>query len=92
MYKPARDERFPVTSREIVVTTAMDHPIGQFGAAYVAATREVSPRCGLMTHVLYQRNDFIDRIRVKGARLLPPEGTGIGFDDLLERLPWKKLT
>jgi len=30
-------------------------------------------------------------LRTDGARLLPPEGTGIGFDDLLERLPWQRL-
>jgi O-succinylbenzoate synthase len=72
----------------------MDHPIGQFGAAYVAALNKdkLSARCGLFTHVLYEKNEFIERIRSDGARLLPPEGTGIGFDDLLERLPWKKLT
>jgi len=34
---------------------------------------------------------FIERIEADGARLLPPRGTGIGFDDLLERLPWKSL-
>ena len=90
--KPAIQE-MPQTQKEIVITSYMDHPVGQFGAAYVAAknARRVSPRCGLFTHVLYQRNDFIEMIRSDGARLLPPEGTGIGFDTLLERLPWKKL-
>jgi hypothetical protein len=30
-------------------------------------------------------------MRADGAYLLPPEGTGFGFGDLLESLPWKKL-
>jgi hypothetical protein len=34
---------------------------------------------------------FIEAIATEGARLLPPSGTGLGFDDLLSRLPWKKL-
>jgi len=90
--KPAIQE-MPQTQKEIVITSYRDHPVGQFGAAYVAAknAQRVSPRCGLFTHVLYERNDFIEMIRSDGARLLPPQGTGIGFDALLERLPWKKL-
>ncbi len=91
--KPAIED-VPSDDREIVVTSYMDHPLGQFGAAYIAALHadKVSPRCGLFTHVLYKRDEFIERIRSDGPRLLPPEGTGIGFDDLLERLPWKRLT
>jgi len=90
--KPAIEE-MPETSKEIVITSYMDHPVGQFGAAYIAAANanRVSARCGLFTHVLFEKNAFIERIRTDGARLLPPDGTGIGFDDLLERLPWKKL-
>jgi O-succinylbenzoate synthase len=90
--KPALQEILQ-TTKEIVITSYMDHPVGQFGAAYIAAANaeRLSPRCGLFTHVLYERNAFIEMIRSDGARLLPPEGTGIGFDALLERLPWKRL-
>jgi O-succinylbenzoate synthase len=91
IHKPALSTEFPMFDGEIVVTSYMDHPIGQFHAAYVAATHDVSARCGLFTHVLYEPNEFIEAIRADGARLLPPEGTGIGFDDLLERLPWQRL-
>jgi len=87
--KPAIQE-IPQTKKEMIITSYMDHPIGQFGAAYCAALHP-APRCGLFTHVLYEKNEFIERIRSDGARLLPPEGTGIGFDDLLEGVPWKKL-
>ncbi|HEX7149956.1 MAG TPA: enolase C-terminal domain-like protein [Thermoanaerobaculia bacterium] len=76
---------------EMVVTTYFDHPIGQFYAAYVAATNQVSARNGLFTHVAYEANAFSERITADGARLLPPEGTGLGFDDLLRSLPWKRL-
>jgi O-succinylbenzoate synthase len=90
--KPALQE-LPDVDRELVITSYMDHPVGQFGAAYVAAShaQRVDSRCGLFTHVLYEPNEFIERIRSDGPRLLPPDGIGIGFDDLLERLQWKRL-
>lgn len=75
----------------IVVTSYMDHPIGQLGAAYIAATVPVST-CGLITHVLYENDPFIERMKVDGTRLAPVEGAGVGFDDILGSLPWKKLT
>jgi o-succinylbenzoate synthase len=91
VHKPALEAEWPSSDREIVVTSYMDHPIGQFGAAYVAATHRTSSRCGLMTHVLYEPDAFIERVERDGARLLPPRGTGIGFEDLLENLPWTRL-
>ena len=91
VHKPALSATFPQFDGEIAVTSYMDHPVGQFHAAYVAATQRVSARCGLFTHVLYEPDAFIERIRSDGARLLPPAGTGIGFDDLLDRLPWQRL-
>src|SRR5205823_378269 len=70
--KPAIQE-VPQTKKEMIITSYMDHPVGQFGAAYFAALHP-APRCGLFTHVLYEKNEFIERIRSDGARLLPPEG------------------
>lgn len=90
VHKPALQTDWPVHN-DVVVTSYMDHAIGQFHAAYVAATHHVNPRCGLMTHVLYEPDAFFERIERDGARLLPPRGTGLGFDDLLERLPWKSI-
>jgi len=90
VHKPALQTEWPVHN-DVVVTSYMDHAVGQFFAAYVAATHEVNPRCGLMTHVLYEPDAFFERVERDGARLLPPRGTGIGFDDLLERLPWKSI-
>jgi O-succinylbenzoate synthase len=91
VHKPALRAEWPVSEREIVVTSYMDHPLGQFGAAYVAASHTVNARGGLMTHVLYEPDAFIERIQRDRARLLPPAGTGLGFDDLLEKLPWMTL-
>jgi len=91
--KPALED-VPVTTKEIVITSYMDHPVGQLFAAYVAATNAAGrrpPAAGLATHVLFETDPFIERMQLDGARLVPPKGTGIGFDDLLESLPWKKL-
>ena len=88
--KPAIQE-VPQTTKEIVVTSYMDHPVGQLGAAFIAAKHATSPRCGLVTHVLFDSNEFIEQLGIDGMRLVPPPGSGVGFDDLLERLPWKRL-
>lgn len=91
VHKPAVEEEFPAFDGQVVVTSSMDHAVGQFAAAWIAAAHDSAPRCGLFTHVLYEPDAFFERIRADGARLLPPEGTGIGFDDLLEHLPWTRL-
>jgi O-succinylbenzoate synthase len=88
--KPALGEIF-CTHAEVVVTSYMDHPIGQLCAAYAAATANITSTCGLVTHVLFENDPFIERMRIEGTRLVPPEGSGWGFDDLLEKLPWQKL-
>lgn len=88
--KPAMQE-FPAGGMEVVVTSYMDHPLGQLAAAWTAALHVPGARCGLLTHLLYEADPFIERLRVEGARLVPPAGTGFGFDDLLERLPWEPL-
>jgi O-succinylbenzoate synthase len=88
--KPAI-QAIPCSDTEIVVTSHMDHPIGQLCAAYAAATANITSTCGLITHVLFENDAFIERMRIDGTRLVPPGGTGWGFDDLLEKLPWEKL-
>ncbi|HEX8169625.1 MAG TPA: enolase C-terminal domain-like protein [Thermoanaerobaculia bacterium] len=91
IHKPALSATFPQTTAEVVVTSYMDHPLGQFTAAYIAATNNVSPRCGLFTHTLYDPDQFIETIHSTAARLHPPPGTGIGFDDLLAKVRWSPL-
>lgn len=87
--KPAVQE-IASTARPVVITSYMDHPVGQLHAAYVAA-QHATEVCGLITHVLYEPNEFSESLRLDGARLVPPPGNGIGFDDALERLAWKRL-
>jgi O-succinylbenzoate synthase len=88
--KPAV-QTVPKTETEIVVTSYMDHPIGQLHAAVVAARSATSSRCGLVTHLLFEPDAFNERLTLDGARLVPPGGSGIGFDELLDRLPWMRL-
>jgi O-succinylbenzoate synthase len=88
--KPAVEE-IACSDAEVVVTSYMDHPIGQLCAAYAAATAGITSTCGLITHVLFENDSFIERMRIDDTRLVPPDGTGWGFDDLLEKLPWQKL-
>ena len=83
--KPAVDE-MPITEIPIIITSYMDHPLGQLHAAYVAATTTPDATCGLVTHVLFENDPFIERMRIDDARLVPPD-----FTDLLEGLPWKRL-
>jgi O-succinylbenzoate synthase len=90
IHKPATDAQWP-SHHNVVVTSYMDHPLGQYGAAYIAATHRVNARCGLFTHVLYAPDAFIERVVSEGARLKSPGGTGIGFDDLLERQSWTSI-
>jgi O-succinylbenzoate synthase len=81
----------------IVMTSAMDHAIGQCFAAWEAAMawRELGDRmdlCGLCTEHLFERDEFFERIQSHGGVLEPDRGgTGLGFDDVIARLPWKKL-
>jgi O-succinylbenzoate synthase len=76
---------------DVVVTSYMDHPVGQLHAAAVAARMATNPRCGLVTHVLFEPDAFSEQLRLDGARLVPPPGNGIGFDDLLQGLLWTRL-
>lgn len=82
--------------RPLVVTSYMDHPVGQVGAALMAARIYVSEGerlsdCGLLTHTCYEPNKYSEALSVADAKLIPPPGAGIGFDELLEREDWKKL-
>lgn len=80
------------SKQRLIVTSYLDHPLGQLSAAYVAAkTFKISDQCGLLSQHAYQVNEFSERLKNEGARLIPPSGTGFGFDDLLENVLWKKL-
>lgn len=93
--KPARPDWCMNPETRFAITSYMDHAVGQMFAALSAAGFSGNSRlltCGLLTHRCYEDDAFFERIRTDGPRLLPVEGTGLGFDDLLEKLPWKRLT
>jgi O-succinylbenzoate synthase len=100
--KPGRREWREMTDglpeqTRVVMTSAMDHAIGQSFAAWEAAVawRELGERmdlCGLCTEHLFAEDDFFARLNSHGGKLsVDREGTGLGFDDVLRKLPWKKL-
>lgn len=94
VFKPALQEEKAFQSlgktQKLIVTTYLDHPLGQATAAYTAAitTKEV---CGLASHRVYEKNAFSEQLAWGGPDFKAPAGTGFGFDSLLEELSWKKL-
>ena len=85
-----------VESRRVVYTSYMDHPIGQTYAAWCAALAaqkypSMIDTCGLMTHGLFEPDAFTERMGAVKPAFSAPHGSGLGFDDLLEALPWRRL-
>lgn len=94
--KPAV-QRIEIASVPRVFTSYLDHPLGQVFAAFEAARAArgrdgIVETCGLLSHVAYSPNDYSERLRARGPRLLAPEGAGAGFGELLEKEDWKPLT
>lgn len=80
----------------LVITSYLNHPLGQVAAAYAAALCYAkSPKqvgvCGLATQHLYEPNPFSELLTVTETRLNAPSGTGMGFDQLLEELAWENF-
>ncbi len=100
--KPARRNWREVaqrhSGRSLVLTSAMDHPIGQMFAAYEAAQARAElgnlvGLCGLCTQHLFTGDPFLERVTSSGGRLQHDRnGGGLGFGDLIEKLPWRRLT
>jgi len=82
--------------KTLVVTSNMDHPLGQCFAAYQAGKMRMEGLRlsigGLQTHGLFEADQFTERLGVAGPTFTAPGGAGLGFDDLLEKLPWKRLS
>lgn len=93
--KPAIDDpRAPVSgASRVVLTSYLDHPLGQAAAALEAArfARPPGEVDGLLSHFAYAPEAFAEALRHDGPLFLPPEGTGLGFDTLLERTAWTRL-
>ncbi|MEY3395920.1 MAG: hypothetical protein RL346_2157 [Verrucomicrobiota bacterium] len=79
-----------------VITSYMDHPLGQAFAAWEAARTElIFPglvrTCGLQTHHLFEKDAFVERLGAWKPEFEVPGGTGLGFDDELAALTWVRL-
>lgn len=90
--KPAVQPHLPFKKvpQKLIVTSYLDHPIGQLSAAFIASRLDVDV-CGLCSHLVYQTNEFSEQLPQKGPYLTPPSGTGFGYDELLNKLKWKRL-
>ncbi len=89
--KPLVDE-VDTGAHNTVVTSYMDHPVGQAFAAFTASRFRAPLRgAGLLTHWLFEPDPFTLSMRSEGESLVPPDGTGLGFDELLDELEWKRL-
>lgn len=92
--KPAREKTPNDETHTMIFTSVMDHPIGQLWAAYEAAIYykekgiDHPPLCGLATHLLFESNPFIEELGTCSPTLNLPQGTGLGFDHLLEKINW----
>jgi len=88
--KPAVDD-LNKGSQRMVVTSYMDHPLGQCFAAWEAGAVRCREICGLQTHDLFERSVFSEVLGDAGPEFRPPGGIGLGFGDLLEDLQWFRL-
>ncbi len=95
--KPAVQDPSTITNETLkyVVTSYLDHPIGQMGAALEAgflAERAKVETCGLLSHHSYEQNAYSESFPSVGPQFIPPTGDfGIGYGELLEREKWHEL-
>ncbi|QLH34930.1 MAG: hypothetical protein HWD61_01290 [Parachlamydiaceae bacterium] len=83
--KPAIHTLKPVsTGQKLIVTSYLDHPVGQMSAAYMASFAAKEP-CGLLSHFTYETNPFAQMIQHQGPWIHAVQGYGFGFDELLNK-------
>jgi len=80
----------------LVLTSAMDHALGQMFAAYEAAVARSEGQaldfCGLCTEHLFEKDEFFERVTShRGHLSADRSGGGLGFGEVLEALPWRRL-
>ena len=81
---------------QMTVTSYMDHPVGMLHALAVAMQLKKTLgaqilEAGCYTHHLYEADQFSEEINIQDANIIPPQGFGIGFDKILEALPWQLI-
>ena len=92
VWKPAVETQ-PLLLEPVVVTSYMDHPVGQVFAAWESACFQGRQElAGLLTHRLFEPDAFTERLAASGPQWISPGGSGLGFDDLLSALPWIPLS
>lgn len=89
--KPAVQQSISTKSR-LIVTSYLDHPLGQICSAYIAAKHMARTEIGgFLSHLVYEDNAFSIELTRKGDLLQPPPGKGFGFDHLLEAVRWNDV-
>lgn len=81
---------------KLTVTSYMDHPVGVIHALGVAMDLkkqhgDMVLEAGCLTHRLFQMDSFSAEIGTQGPYILKTKGVGVGFDSLLEALPWRPV-
>ncbi|OQW51916.1 MAG: hypothetical protein A4S09_09630 [Proteobacteria bacterium SG_bin7] len=75
-----------------VIMGYLDHPVGQsFAALSSARWRGEKLEAGICYHTCYRTNAYSERLKIKNAALVPDDGIGIGFGELLEKEKWEFL-
>lgn len=85
-----------LTPQRCIVTSYLDHPLGQLSASWCAALlyRSRSSKadtCGLLTHHCYLPHSFSSAINDEKCKLIPALGNGFGCSHLLEQQSWIPL-
>lgn len=78
------------------ITSYMDHPVGVVHALALAMELRKNHgdrilEAGCLTHRLYKMDVFAAELTNQGPYLIRNAGTGVGFDRLLEALPWQPI-
>jgi DNA-binding Lrp family transcriptional regulator len=83
------------SGRRLVITSNMDHPLGQLWAALHAARAACAGvlhgPCGLLTHGLFEPLPDIPSPRATNGVLEIPPGPGLGYDREWSALKWEPL-
>jgi O-succinylbenzoate synthase len=78
---------------KVIITSYLDHPLGQLAAAYIAA--QTDPQRlkvhGLLSHYTYLPNIFSQGLAQQGPHFITPSGVGFGYDEQLSQVDWKAL-
>ncbi|MEM1282357.1 MAG: enolase C-terminal domain-like protein [Chlamydiota bacterium] len=95
--KPAVDNITEIANRikkqKFVVTSYLDHPIGQVAAAFHAQNLDLrfpkNGMChGLLSHHVYEPTDYSKQLSQKGPYFVFPKGYGFGYGEQLRKESW----